>query len=74
MKKVNLLSRAEMKKVMGGSEAEGSCLYCQADNVAGNCWYRKNTTPAAQGECEEIYPNGINVTGSYSGCFGCVMN
>lgn len=79
MKKVNLLSRAEMKKVMGGTEpidfSDKTCLWCQADEVAGDCWYRRDTTADAMSECEKIYPNGSNIVANYSTCApGCHMN
>jgi len=35
MKKVNLLSRAEMKKVMGGSDCSASCPSGQSATIIG---------------------------------------
>lgn len=78
MKKLNLLSKAEMKKVIGGTEdIGGSCLYCATTNYGQSCWYRKDTSPDAMGECQEIYPNEDPqaMGAGYSPCLpGCTMN
>lgn len=82
MKKVNLLSRAEMKKVMGGNEpgtgeiggeGGGKCLYCHTSSY-NSCWYRANPGDAAQ-DCQEIYPNSTITYSEYGLCWStCRMN
>ena len=64
MKTLNLLSRAEMKKVMGGVEAAGyTALECTTPNGT-ETWKRPScpdSDPNAQ--CQAIYPAYSGVTG-----------
>lgn len=79
MKNGILLSKAEMRGILGGSEEtdtleNGQCLYCASENYY-SCWYRSSTTGNAVDECKRIYPNEQNVDGVYSGCFSsCTMH
>ncbi len=73
MKKMTLsqvkgkMSKAEMKKVMGGSGG-GVCWRC--DDVRGysSCWYTTNPWTL----CQRVYPGSAGI--SYQvGCSGCHM-
>ena len=58
MKKVNLLSRAEMKKVMGG--VVGSCTYtqtCAAGSVS--CTSTNNVCNWVYGDAGKTYTKGV---------------
>lgn len=57
MKTLNLLSRAEMKKVMGGVAAEGyTVLECKTPNGT-ESWRRPNCLSSdATTQCQAIYP------------------
>lgn len=68
MKKVNLLSRAEMRQVIGGIVSmDQLCLYCVTDQHS-SCWYRKSTAPDSLGECNTIYPNDTGLVAMYGTC------
>ena len=67
MKKVNLLSKAEMKKVLGGYESIGRCdSDCLA--VGSECG-----TAELKGKCTWV-PDSTCPGGGWSGCFFPLTN
>ncbi len=75
MKKANLLSRAEMKKVMGGAEEAGRCVQCYCYNgYASVCYYSKRTgTALCSAVCHtsdpDLYDYTENVNCTENACF-----
>lgn len=73
MKKVNLLSKAEMKNVLGGDiDLPGRCVQCECHSGGDpTCWYSKRTTSQLCGDvCSGPYFNALDGIG----CEGCTMN
>jgi hypothetical protein len=72
MKKVNLLSRAEMKKVMGGQEKMqgGSCWTCNCKNGESSSWFTYNLADLCNRVCGV---GGWSSADSVSDCNGATM-
>ncbi|MEJ5995678.1 hypothetical protein WG904_14705 [Pedobacter sp. Du54] len=49
MKKVNLLTNAEMKNILGGTEEVKSCYSSMDDKI---CWYDVSPGVEVNGECD----------------------
>lgn len=73
MKKSNLLSRAEMRNVMGGLAA-GRCVLVTCNSGATSCWYSKRTAGELSTDVCDSNIGNNSLEGVDCDQFNCTMN
>lgn len=71
---VVLLTREQLKKIMGGDSggSGGECVRVFSDQNYDSCWY---TTGDAEDLCTRVYGNHcLGITHLGNNCTGCTMN